>query len=176
MLWMALTNLYKNLFVSTFGLKDDGTWFSALSDLTPKAIETGINSLMRMDAGNEFCKYPPKPLEFRALCLSYYKDLGLPTVEQAFKEIQTNARLSKPRYSHAAIRYVDHMLGEEFFNSDDIKAMYATFKRHYNKVCHYIKQGHQVPDVPICLRNTPNSTTFIGNNAIINLKKHLGAR
>jgi len=173
---MTLLNLYKHLFLNKFGKKDDGTWFAALSDLTPKAIENGINALMRMDAGSKYCEYPPSALEFRALCLSYYKELGLPTAEQAFREIETNTRISKPRYSHAAVRYVDYMLGENFFNSDDLNGMYTIFKSHYNKVCHYIKQGHQLPDVPVFVRNKPKTISATGDNAIYNIKKYLGVR
>ena len=90
-LWISLTSLYSNLFLSKFGAEDTGTWFECLKDLTPRAIDNGIETLRCGGANGKYAQFPPNPVEFRMLCLAYYANLHLPSEAIAYEEITGRA-------------------------------------------------------------------------------------
>src|SRR4051812_46957134 len=79
-LWIEMIGIYSQIFITKFGEVDSGTWYEVLRDLTPKALDTGLEKIRILSAGWQFIDYPPNALQFRAICLSFYDDLGLPHV------------------------------------------------------------------------------------------------
>lgn len=90
-LWIKMSQIYGQLFISKFGVKDDGTWFETLKDLTPLALESGMERLRQLTESAKFATFPPICLEFRAVCLGFYDDLKLPKAIEAYREIKNRA-------------------------------------------------------------------------------------
>lgn len=70
-LWLSLVGLYSHLFINKYGMEDSGVWLETLKDLTPRALDNGIETLRSGGAGDAFCEYPPNPMQFRKLCLAF---------------------------------------------------------------------------------------------------------
>ena len=123
-LWLKLTALYGQLFISKHGVADDGVWFATLKDLTPKALVSGVERLMTLSPGDKFCDFPPNCLQFRALCLSFYSELGLPKVMDAYREIENRMYLTNVAWIHPAVEYTAAKLGSDFLNMTKINVKY----------------------------------------------------
>ncbi len=126
-------------------MSDNGTWLDVLGDLTPKALESGMERLKRSDAQSQFRDYPPNPLQFRALCLAFYEELTLPNVGAAFNEIQLNYTLDKHSWSHPVVQYTAQKMGGALMNIEHQQEAFGVFKPIYEQVCHLVKQGHDLP-------------------------------
>lgn len=166
MVWMKLTSIYGQLFVTKNGVSDSGVWFMALKDLTPKALESGIERLMNLSHGKQFCDFPPNPLQFRALCLGFYEQLRLPSASDAYREIKSRSYITSENWSHSVVKYTAKRLGIQFLETDDDAKTYAQFKRVYEQVCHLVKQGHEVPEIK-------DPIMRVEKNPVNNAKTHL---
>lgn len=142
-LWLQLTDIYGALFVNRFGEKDSGVWNQALSDLSEADIRHGLEAMIR-DA--RFETWPPNCTQFRHLCLKDSVN-ELPSVHKAFNEARQNLNLSKPTWSHPAVKFTVKYVGVSVINSGRADVAFEAFKTGYQKVCERIRQGHQVPDV-----------------------------
>jgi len=129
--------------VNRFGEKDSGVWNQALSDLSEADIRTGLEAMIR-DA--RFETWPPNCTQFRHLCLKGSVN-DLPNVHKAFIEARQNLNLSKPRWSHPAIKFTVKYVGVDVMNAGRADRAFQAFKNGYEKVCERIRQGHQVPHV-----------------------------
>ncbi|EHL29714.1 MULTISPECIES: hypothetical protein [Legionella] len=158
MLWMKLTAIYGQLFASKHGIEDNGTWFKVLNDLTPRALESGLERLMSLSHGKQFCEFPPNALQFRALCLGFYENLRLPSASDAYREIKARAYVTSQNWSHPAVRFTAKRMGLKFLNEKDDANTFSIFKKAYEQVCHLIKQGLEVPEIsePVMLSKTQN--------------------
>ena len=63
-LWLRLAEIYGSLFISKHGAQDSGVWFETLRDLTPIALESGLERLRALSGGTKFAEYPPNCLQF----------------------------------------------------------------------------------------------------------------
>jgi len=72
--------MYGHRFVSSFGEKDDGTWLSALRDLSPEQIAKGLHACI-----NNYPDWPPALGQFRRLCQIVPEDLNLPSARACYK-------------------------------------------------------------------------------------------
>ncbi|HHF7367854.1 TPA: hypothetical protein ACPSKY_003003 [Legionella bozemanae] len=144
---MRLTAIYGQLFISKYGEKDTGVWFAALKDLTPKALDSGVERLMTMSKSDKFCEFPPNCLQFRALCLGFYSDLRLPSAAQAHREVLNSAYSANPNWSHAVVKFTAKRLGVKFLEIDNEGHSFSVFKEAYEQVCHLMRQGHQIPEI-----------------------------
>lgn len=155
---MKLTAIYGQLFINKHGVEDKGVWFTALKDLTPKALEIGVERLMALTKGDKFCEFPPNCLQFRALCLGYYDDLRLPTAAQAYREFVNSAYTTNKQWSHVVVKVTAEGLGPKFLDIESEGESFARFKKAYEQVCLLVRQGHQVSDVKeSALRPLPQS-------------------
>ena len=169
-LWMSLTSLYSNLFLSKFGAEDTGTWFECLKDLTPRAIDNGIETLRCGGANGKYAQFPPNPVEFRMLCLAYYANLHLPSEAIAYEEITGRANRPCP-----AVKFTAKKLGADFFKMKDDRVARELFNKTYAKVCHLVRMGHELPDeLEPLLLNKPISRD-VGKSHLKALIQHLGA-
>lgn len=84
-LWLRMAKMYGHKWLTNFGAIDDGTWLRGLSELAPAQLAIGLERcLKRKDP------WPPSLPEFRALCLPTEKDLGIPSLDQAYKMATLN--------------------------------------------------------------------------------------
>ena len=150
-------------------------WFETLKDLTPCALENGIETLRRGGAGDAFCEYPPNPMQFRKLCLAFYAELRLPSVADAYREIKHRAYTTTPHWSHRAVKFTAKKLSDGFLAIEDEREAYAQFKKTYAKVCHLARMGFEIPDIhePLLLGKPTNREAALTH--LKQLKQHLGA-
>lgn len=176
--WIQLVAIYGALFVRKFGQKDNGTWFDTLKDLTPKALESGIERLRRSCAGDKFAEFPPNSLEFRRLCTAYYDELTLPKVGAAYAEFLDQTHMPRPHFSHPVIGYVSRKMTENKGLPYNSPETYAQFKEKYEQVCWYVKQGHQLPNEPFTplAQLQPSPKSAVAEAHLLQLRKALGMK
>lgn len=156
------------------GTQDNGAWLDVLKDLTPKALESGMERLKALSAGDKFCDFAPNPLQFKALCLSFYEDLRLPSTIDAYREIRSKINSNTIHFTHPVIKFVAGKLDVDFLTKDDDAKTYADFKEDYEKVCLLVKQGHELPPLserPLVVRS---QTKAIGQAHLAQMKRLLG--
>lgn len=137
------------MFINKYGVEDSGIWYQVLKDLTPKAIEMGIERLITMQTGLKFAEFPPSPMQFRAICLDVFGDLKLPPASQVYQDIEWLNRGINQYSMHPLSRYIATKLPKKFYEMDALHERYEIFNQVYEKVCHLIRQGHKIPDVVI---------------------------
>lgn len=121
-----------------------------------------------------FKDYPPNCMQFRDICLSYYKGLNLPDVKDAYNEIKRNGYSSRPNWSHPAVKYAASKLPSEFLSIEHEGIAYDLFKKTYAKVCHIARLGFDIPEVnsPVILFKPVNKD--IARHHLTRIKQHLG--
>jgi hypothetical protein len=174
-LWLTLAELYKNVFLSKYGIEDTGEWFECLKDLTALALHNGIEKLRYLEAGHEFAKYPPNCMEFRALCLGFYSELRLPSVIDAYRETRSRSYYTSPRWSHPVVKYTAEQLSTQFLAIDDEAEAYKLFKKAYTQVCQLVKQGHEIPHINKPVMLPKPASKHIAQTHLQKLRQHLGA-
>lgn len=170
-----MTRLYGQLFLNKHGVEDNGIWFEVLCDLTPKAIEKGVERLMNLNQEGKFCEFPPNALQFRAICLDFYNDLNLPKASDAFREITNRAYIRNPKWSHEAVKFTALKLGPEFFRIETEGSSYPLFKEVYEKVCNLIKQGHELPKINKVVTLPKTSSKETAKRHLTQMRELLGA-
>ena len=157
-LWIQMSQIYGPIFINRFGANDNGIWFEALKDLTPKALESGMERLGKLTNNGKFADFPPNCFQFLAVCLSFYEDLKLPKAGDAYQEIKNRDYLRDRQWSHPIIGFIASRLPKNFLKIRDEKTAYALFKRIYEEVCNLRKQGHELPEVKenLMLMKQPN--------------------
>lgn len=146
-LWIKMTKIYGQLFINKFGVKDDGTWFEVLKDLTPLALKSGMERLRQLTPDARFATFPPICLEFRAVCLGFYDELKLPKAIEAYREIKNRAYLTTSSYSHPVVQYIASKLPNDFLEIRSERSAYEIFETIYKEVCLLVKQGHKLPQI-----------------------------
>lgn len=172
---MQLFKIYGQLFINKFGAEDNGMWFETLKDLTPTALEKGMERVRKLSSGSKFCEFPPNCLQFRALCLAFYEDLQLPKAHEAYQEIKSRAYVTNPYWSHDLVKFVAKCLPEDFLKIEQEHVAYAKFKKAYEQVCHLVRQGKEIPKVtaPVMRLKAPDRN--IAQHHLKQIKQMLGA-
>ncbi|HGU7212574.1 TPA: hypothetical protein ACTEN1_002869 [Legionella pneumophila] len=170
-----MTKIYGQMFLSKNGSKDSGAWFDALNELTPKALESGVARLRNLAGNGKFAEYPPNCLQFKALCMAFYDDLGLPKARDAYQEITNSIYKSNPRWSHPLIEFIAQRLPENFFSIEQEAQAFGHFSRLYTEVCHLVKQGHELPESIKNKRAVPTRTPSVAHMHLQQIKHHIGA-
>lgn len=171
---MKLTAIYGQLFISKHGVKDTGVWFAALKDLTPKALESGVERLMTLSKGDKFCEFPPNCLQFRALCLGFYSDLRMPTAAQAHREVLNRAYITNPQWSHIVVKFTAQKLGCEFLDIANEGDSFAVFNEAYEQVCHLVRQGHQVSEIKEEVKLLKHQSKEVATKHLSLMRQRLG--
>jgi hypothetical protein len=167
--------LYGQLFLTQNGSKDNGAWFDTLKELTPKALESGMERLRNLAGNGKFAEFPPKCLQFKALCMAFYDDLKLPKASDAYWEFKNSVRKETPRWSHPVIEFVAQKMPFDFFSIDHDGMAYRVFKEKYDQVCHLVQQGHELPKIDAPHRIKPARTIEVGEGYLNQIKHHIGA-
>ena len=173
-LWTELMSVYGPLFVNKNGARPNSTWFDTLKDLTPKALESGMERLKQLSMGDKFTDFPPNCLQFRALCLAFYEDLHLPSTIDAYREVRGRMYMNTIHYSHPVIKLTAQRLSIEFLDIEDVGKAYAIFKEAYESVCFLVKQGHPLPQMPERTLMIRPQTRKIGAEQLAKMKRLLG--
>lgn len=173
-LWMELTRIYGTLFVTKYGSKDNGTWFEALNDLTPKALESGMARLRNLSGEGKFIEYPPNCLQFKALCLAFYDDLNLPKPSLAYREIKNSTYKTSVSWSHPLTEFIANKLPDDFFKMEQEGVAYAVFKNIYEQACRLVQQGHEIPKTKAPHRVRPTQTPEVARAYLNQIKHHIG--
>ena len=174
-LWVELTKIYGALFLTKFGTKDNGTWLDVLKDLTPKALESGMNRLKELAGNGKFAEYPPNSLQFKALCIAFYNDLGLPKPSIAYIEIKNSAYKTNPVWSHPLIEFIAKKLPDDFFKIDQERVAYSLFKELYDQISNLIKQGHEIPKMHAPQKVRPTRNPDVARAYLHQIKQYIGA-
>ena len=140
-----MTSVYGNNFTGQFGDRDSGLWFEALCDLKPCDLAYGLKKMIKQ---KDYKTWPPKPGEFLELCLSHAKDVGLPSVNVAFSELQLNVSCSRDRWSHPAVAVAAVNTGGKIL-VEDVRQAYASFSKQYQLACRMVLDGISLPAVDI---------------------------
>jgi hypothetical protein len=97
-LWRLMTEVFGYRWASAYGTTDQsGTWSKGLAGLTAEDIGRGVRRVI--DLGME---WPPSLPEFRKLCEPDEVDLGLPTMDQAYRAASRRDWSLHPAVYHAA--------------------------------------------------------------------------
>lgn len=157
-LWIQMSQIYGPIFINRFGANDNGIWFEALKDLTPKALESGMERLGKLTNNGKFADFPPNCFQFRAVCLGFYEDLKLPKAGDAYREIKNRNYLRDCLWSHPVIKFIASKLPRNFLEIRDEKTAYALFKKVFDEVCDLRKQGYELPEAKenLMLMKQPN--------------------
>lgn len=161
-LWVEMTTMYGQLFVSKNGLQDNGLWLDVLGHLTPKALESGIQRLKDLTGNGRFLDFPPNCLQFKAICMAYYDDLGLPKAHDVLREIGNFRHSLSHQWSHPLVEFIVNRLPSNFFFIADEQEAYALFKTLYKEVTDLIKQGHEIPTSKPRIKQAPTGATKVG--------------
>lgn len=108
-LFNALGELYGNKFSSQWGAFDEtGAWRAELQWVPAAHLATGLRRVrqqIQAAARDGAEAWPPMPAAFVALCEPRPEDLGLPTVDAAWREATGNAHQpGQACWSHEAVR------------------------------------------------------------------------
>lgn len=156
---------------------DSGAWFESLKDLTPQALENGLETLRRGGLGNKFKTYPPNCLEFRDLCLTYYESLSLPSTADAYRDYRQYVCTGNWSSNvHRAVLLTVKKLGDDFLMIERDVDAYPKFKIVYDQVCHLARLGIELPMVKLPVRLGKPSSRELARMHLHQLKQHLGVR
>lgn len=175
-LWIQMSQIYGQLFISRFGTQDNGTWYETLKDLTPFALKSGVKRLRDLTNNAKYAEFPPNCLEFKALCMGFYEDLKLPKASNAYREIKNQAYFSNAQWSHPVIRYISSKLPDDFLEIRNEKDAYQIFEHIYEEVCSLVKQGHPIPEIKKDFKLVKHQNREIGRFYIQEMKKILGSK
>jgi len=143
-LWLQLTDIYGQRFINAYGERDTGAWAQTLYDLTEADFRLGLNNMVN---DIRFETWPPNCTQFRHLCLTGLKTLGVPSVHSAFREAQHNYNLGSSNWSHCAVKLTVKILTHEVVNDGHTAEAFRRFSGVYEQVCAQIAAGIQLPEV-----------------------------
>lgn len=165
---------YSILFTNKYGVKDNGTWFETLKDLTPMAINSGLEKLRSLEMGLKFAEFPPNPMQFRALCMSFYADLKLPTASEAYQEIYEYEQYGRQCFSHPVVHFAAYqLLGNDFYGLERDCERYPLFKKAYEEVCLMARKGHPLPELKAMPKPFKKTSTEVANRHIREMQRLL---
>lgn len=147
--WKRLSGLYGYPFVSQYGTEPTAEWELALGNLDVDQIRRGIE---RCTTEPEFCKFPPNPMQFLALCLPSGEDLGLPSETEALAQA-VGASTGK----HPAVVYTLRQMGNQVFElrrADSTRAI-RMFAPWWAKTVEHVSAGGELPEKSIEIENQP---------------------
>lgn len=127
----------------------------AVDGLDPEMIRKGLNAMV---ASGRFSKFPPNPMEFRALCMPTAEELGLPAEGEAFWQAVNWSRLPPEKKHPAVLKFMQILIAEdrqwEFRRMDEDKAR-KLFDKTWVKIVDFVASGGQLPEIPKEIEDKP---------------------
>ncbi|MHB1752184.1 MAG: replication protein P [Acidiferrobacter sp.] len=152
-LWRRMTRIYGHRWTSAFGATDDSTWLRGLRGLTPAQVGHGLSRCATHREGG----WPPTLPEFRALCTPTAEDLGLPTLDAAYREAALADK--DHRWSHPAVYAAAQAAGLFELRTLPESKSRPLFERAYEIVTRRVLAGEQFDaPVPRALEKLPVPT------------------
>ncbi|MDF1761025.1 MAG: hypothetical protein P1U40_10850 [Coxiellaceae bacterium] len=135
-LWVCFAGAYGRKFISSYGEKDCGVWYEALSDLTLDDLVYGLKRVLTQVTEHERKSgeaWPPNVKEFRLLCERTLEKFGLPSVGKAFDEYESGQYVQSGYWLHPVIRRAGQ-LTLKAIDSEERCERYSVFKNIYKKL------------------------------------------
>ncbi|WIX32537.1 replication protein P [Salinicola sp. JS01] len=132
-----MRSLYAGKFVSQWGDYDDGTWLAELGHLTTRHLELGLVRLRQQvrdaaKSGDE--AWPPQPVPFAAMCEPRPEDVGLPTVDAAWREACAHCHdPSGWRWSHDAVRMAGQAIGWREIHGTTAQSVRVRLEKRFSR-------------------------------------------
>ncbi len=147
-------------------------------NLTATDIERGIEKLkQRIVACEKDYQWPNVPL-IAALCQPQPEDYGLPSLEQAWHEVQVNSyQVDRHQWSHPAVREAGKRTG--WFDImgcvDDYRrrTLKKQFDRHYRYLSRRVMDGQSLDDAPLLLESDQNQKQSLSEQLLAQQARQL---
>lgn len=140
-------------------------------------VQLGINRARREQGDRQFW---PTPRQFALWCQPTACDLGLPTLEAAFKEATRHYHHpDKHTWSHDVVRLAVRETGSWMFATGLEKDVLMTFERNYKVLCRRFSRGELTDiELPKALPETVTRPTEAAKakSIIANLRANLGLK
>ncbi|MBW5416063.1 MULTISPECIES: replication protein P [unclassified Pseudomonas] len=134
--------------------KDQETFDTCRREWAAALIKEGITSCEQLRFGLDNLRakgngYIPSVATFLALCQPSPEQMGLPSVEQAFKQaIQCSHPLSDMDWTHKAIYHAAVQVGFDALQNGSPPITLEAFKRHYREACKLLLHDKPLLDMP----------------------------
>ena len=182
-LWLRMSEIYGAQFANQYGAVGGEafqTWCLGLRDLSPTMIKKGFARLLERKKA-----FVPNLNEFKSLCEPSPEELGLLSLESAYREAAEKCRRpSRYAWSHPVVYHAGKTVGWYDLSSKPRSSTFPLFKSVYTSLCKRVMKGEAFdlpkPD-PTRLeqhRNGRKATTeqckIAGRNALDQMKKSVG--
>ena len=170
-LWRRMARIYGHRWTSAFGAKDDSTWLRGLRGVTPEQLGVGLAVCVRRAD-----PWPPTLPEFLVLCTPTAEDLGLPTVDAAYREAVMADR--DHIWSHPAVFVAARNAGSFKLRTLPEAKSGPLFERAYEIVVRRVLAGEQfTAPVPQALDKLPTpARPETVQSALASMRAALGSR
>lgn len=113
------------------------TWCLGLRDLQPEQIKRGFARLLEREK-----TFVPNLNEFRRLCVIALVDLGLPELDQAYREVCDNSHSPlAAKWSHAGVYHAGRVVGWFELRGEPRDKTFPAFKRAYQQIVERLSKG-----------------------------------
>ncbi len=133
--------------------------------------QANINTIEQIKRGlNHFrllaTPFVPSPGEFIEWCQPSPEDIGMPSIEQAYKEacLQARPQTWVKDWSHDGVKDAYRRTGNNSFLNESSEECNKKFAQHYRQVCQDYAAGRIQPQIPF---KKPFSKTDEGNPEMI---------
>jgi hypothetical protein len=137
-LFDGMRNLYGAKFEKQWGEFDEhGVWGAELAHLAIGHLERGFHRLrgeIRDAARSGDTAWPPQPAAFAAMCEPRPEDVGLPTVDAAWREACAHSHApSEWRWSHDAVHMAGQTVGWREIHSTTAQSVRARLEKRFSR-------------------------------------------
>lgn len=152
-LFDGMRNLYGAKFEKSWGEFDEhGVWGAELAHLAIEHLERGFHRLRReiRDAARSGdTAWPPQPAAFAAMCEPRPEDMGMPTVDAAWREACDHSHDPTGwRWSHEAVRMAGQAVGWREIHGTTAQSVRARlesrFARQYGALVNRVMAGEEL--------------------------------
>lgn len=159
-LWRLMTEVFGHRWASAYGASDSGTWAKGLAGLDSEDVGRGVRRVI--EAGMD---WPPSLPEFRKLCEPDEADLGLPTMNQAYR-----AAARRDWSLHLAVYHAAKIVGIWELEQKPEYITRPQFEKAWGSIVKRIRAGEKL-DGPIDAPKIERSKESKSNHAKLHLEK-----
>jgi hypothetical protein len=158
-LWDVMLETYDFEWEKRYGLEPTAVWINALAGVSPEMIKVGLE---RVGGDKAFSIWPPRPLQFRFLCLPRGEDLGLPNYDEAYRQAT-----GQSTRKHPAVVYAIGLLSDPFaFRKVRAAQVESMFQEVWRKTLEFVMAGGELPErkeeiEEVSIKADPDSETVI---------------
>lgn len=135
---------YGRLWTKEFGDTPTGenswAWTVAIKDLTTEQITSGISRVIQ-----ECLKYPPKPIQFRGLCLGEESE----NADKLFYQVAHWGQLEQSEKTREGLYIIRNLEDYSLFRRLSTDKARQMFDKAYSKMLRHIEEGRELPEFHI---------------------------